>query len=119
MLVNCAKVDHRVEFDSEYCYIMTSDRNTCLIKSKAEGTTCPLDASLIIGKPQLCFLSKAVSEVSWLWDHKLAHLNFGYINSLVTEELLQGLLILMYNNDTLFLKYECGKKNQGNPSSGY
>lgn len=46
-------VGHRVEFGNEYCYIMTSDRNKCLIKSKVEGTIYPLDVSLIIGKLQL------------------------------------------------------------------
>ena len=45
------KAGHRVEFDSEYCYIMTNDKNTYLIKSKAEETMCPLDVSLIVGKP--------------------------------------------------------------------
>lgn len=60
------KACHRVEFDNEYCYIMTSDRNTCLIKSKVERIIYPLDVSLIIGKPQICFLSKEVYEVSWL-----------------------------------------------------
>ena len=57
------KAGHRVEFDDQFCYIMTSDRSTCLIKSRSEGTMYPLDVSLIIGKPQLCFLSKAISDV--------------------------------------------------------
>lgn len=91
---------------------MTNDRNTCLIKSKVEGKMYPLDVSLIIGKPQLCFLSKAVSEVSWLWHHKLTHLNFIYINNLVTEELVCGLPILKYNNDTLCPAYECGRQTK-------
>ena len=45
------KVGHRVEFDDQFCYIMTNDRSTCLIKSRFEGTMYPLDISLIIGKP--------------------------------------------------------------------
>ena len=69
----------------------------------------PLDVSLIIGKPQLCFLSKVVSEVSWLWHRKLAHLNFRYINNMVTGELVHGLPILKFSNDTLCPACECGK----------
>ena len=91
---------------------MTSDRSTCLIKSRCEGTMYPLDVSLIIGKPQLCFLSKVVSEVSWLWHRKLAHLNFRYINNLVTGELVRGLPILKFSNDTLCPACECGKQSK-------
>lgn len=91
---------------------MTGDTSTCLIKSRSEGTMYPLDVSLIIGKPQLCLLSKAVSEVSWLWDHMLALLNFRYINTLVTGELVGGLPILKFNNDTLCPACECGKQSK-------
>lgn len=91
---------------------MTSDRNNCLIKSRRNGTMYPLDVSLIIGKPQLCFLSKAVSEVSWLWHRKLAHMNFRYINKLVTGQLVWGLPILQFNYDTLCPVSECGKQTK-------
>lgn len=75
-VLQLCKASHHMKFDNIYCYIMSSDRETCLIKSKVEGIMYPLDVSLIIGKPQLCILSKVVFEVSWLWHRKLAHLNF-------------------------------------------
>lgn len=103
------KVGHHVKFDDKYCYIMTSYRETCLINSKAEGTMYPLYVSLIISKPQLCFLSKVVSEESWLWHRKIAHLNSWYINNLVTGEMVQGLPILKFDNETIFSACECDK----------
>ena len=59
------------------------------------------------------FSIKTVSEVSWLWNRKLAHLNFRYINNLVTEELVCGLPILKYSNDKLCPTCECGKQTNG------
>lgn len=79
------KVGHYVEFDDKYCYIMTKDQETCLIKSKIEGTMYPINVSLIIGRPQLCFLSKEVSEFSWLWLVNFLTLIFGISTTLLPE----------------------------------
>lgn len=88
------KAGHCIVFDDEYSHIMKKDKEKCIIKSKATGTIFPLDISLVIGKPYLCFLSKAVSEVSWLWYQELAHLSFRYIDNLVTVDTVQGLNFL-------------------------
>ncbi|TLX67722.1 hypothetical protein E9993_23260, partial [Labilibacter sediminis] len=82
---------HRVEFDGHNNYIMPADRSKCFVTSKKRGTMFPLDISLMVGKPQICLLSKAMSEVSWLWHRRLAHLNFRYMNNLVTGEMVRGL----------------------------
>ncbi|KAI3523614.1 hypothetical protein L1887_01874 [Cichorium endivia] len=56
----------RVEFDNEFSYIMTSTRDRCLVKSPKQLNMFRLDISMFLGKPRLCLLSKAHSEVSWL-----------------------------------------------------
>ncbi|KAI3510737.1 hypothetical protein L1887_17870 [Cichorium endivia] len=66
----------RVEFDNEFSCIMTGTRDRCLVKSLKQLNMFPLDISMFLRKPRLCLLSKANSEVSWLWHRKLAHLNF-------------------------------------------
>ena len=104
---------HRVEFDSKHSYILSEDRSKCYATSKKRGTMFPLDISLMIGKPQLCLLSRAMTEVSWLWHRKLAHLNFRYINNLVVGEMVRGLPLLKFDNDTLCSACEYGKQSRG------
>lgn len=70
----------------------------------------PLDICLVIGKLQLCFLSKAAFKVSWQWQQKLVILNFSYINNLVTREMVQGLHLLKFGNDILCLACKCGRQ---------
>ena len=67
---------HRVEFDDKHSYVMTKDRSTCLIQSNRNRNMYPLDINLFVGKPQLCLLSKAAYDDSWLWHLLPAHLNF-------------------------------------------
>ncbi|KAL4570004.1 hypothetical protein LXL04_025653 [Taraxacum kok-saghyz] len=105
-------VGHRVEFDRGYSYIWNEDRTTCLATSKCNGNMYPLNIQMIVGKPQLCFLSKAVNDVSWLWHRRLCHLNFRFINDLVTGEKVRGLPLLRFDNDTLCAACECGKQSK-------
>ncbi|KAI3735918.1 hypothetical protein L6452_15444 [Arctium lappa] len=39
----------------------------------------------------VCLLSKASMQQSWLWHRRLSHLNFRYINKLVSGKLVKGL----------------------------
>ena len=105
-------VGHRVEFDRGYSYVWNEDRTTCLATSKCNGNMYPLNIQMIVGKPQLCFLSKAVNDVSWLWHRRLCHLNFRFINDLVTGEKVRGLPLLRFDNDTLCAACECGKQSK-------
>ena len=69
---------HRVEFDSEYCYIMASDQSTCFIKSKADGTMYPLD----VWQPDTFQFNK--SQPSWikLWILFILFSSWGIENNL-------------------------------------
>ena len=68
----------------------------------------PLDLDVIEGIPDICLLSKASNEISWLWHRRLSHLNFGYINKLISKDLVRGLPLLKLDNDVL-----CGACEQG------
>ena len=52
-------VGHRVEFCRGWSYIWNEARTVCLATSKKNGNMYPLNIQMIVGKPQLCFLSKA------------------------------------------------------------
>ncbi|KAI3691358.1 hypothetical protein L2E82_49702 [Cichorium intybus] len=102
----------RVEFDNEFSYIMTATRDRCLVKSARHVNMFPLDISMFLGKPRLCLLSKAHSEISWLWYQKLPHLNFRYMNQLVTSEMVKGMPLLKFDNENLCAACALGKQNK-------
>ena len=72
----------------------------------------PLDINMIIGKPQLCLLLKPVLDISWLWYNRLSHLNFRYMNDLVSGEMVRGLPLLKFENDHLCAACECGQQSK-------
>ena len=75
-----------------------------------------LDIKPIVGKPSVCLLSKASNDVSWLSHRRLLHLNFRKLNKLVTKDLVRGLSVLRFDNDTLCAACEQGKQHRkGHP----
>ncbi|XP_023751078.1 uncharacterized protein LOC111899458 [Lactuca sativa] len=84
--------------------------------SKRYGDMFTLDIKPIVGKPSVCLLSKATNDVSWLWHRRLSHLNFRNLNKLVAEDLVRGLPVLKFDNDTLCATCEQGKQHcKGHP----
>ncbi|GKA43658.1 retrovirus-related pol polyprotein from transposon TNT 1-94 [Tanacetum coccineum] len=55
---------------------------------------------------QVCLMSRATSTKSWLWKHRLSHFNFGTINQLTSQDLVDGLPKFKYNKDHLCSAYE-------------
>nr|GEY08328.1 integrase, catalytic region, zinc finger, CCHC-type, peptidase aspartic, catalytic [Tanacetum cinerariifolium] len=49
----------------------------------------------------VCLLSEASKTKSWLWHRRLSHLNFGVINHLARQGLVQGLPKLKFEKDHL------------------
>ncbi|KAI3523763.1 hypothetical protein L1887_02147 [Cichorium endivia] len=86
-------------------------RDRCLVKSPKQLNMFPLDISMFLGKPR-CLLSKAHSEVSWLWHRKLAHLNFRYMNQLVTGEMVRGMPLLKFDNENICAACALGKQKK-------
>ncbi|GKD70055.1 retrovirus-related pol polyprotein from transposon TNT 1-94 [Tanacetum coccineum] len=60
----------------------------------------------------ICLLSKASKTKSWLWHHRLSHLNFGAINHLAKHSLVQGLSKLKFKKDHLCFACTLGKSTK-------
>ncbi|GKE02950.1 retrovirus-related pol polyprotein from transposon TNT 1-94 [Tanacetum coccineum] len=60
----------------------------------------------------ICLMSKATSTKSWLWHHRLSHLNFGTINDLTKHDLVDGLPKFKYSKDHLCFACERGKSKK-------
>nr|GEV35311.1 integrase, catalytic region, zinc finger, CCHC-type, peptidase aspartic, catalytic [Tanacetum cinerariifolium] len=60
----------------------------------------------------ICLLSKASKTKSWLWHQHLSHLNFGTINHLARNGLVQGLPKLKFKKYHLCFAYAMGKSKK-------
>ncbi|GKD28957.1 retrovirus-related pol polyprotein from transposon TNT 1-94 [Tanacetum coccineum] len=60
----------------------------------------------------ICLLSKASKTKSWLWHHRLSHLNFGTINKLAKQGLVKGLPKLKYTKDHMCSTCKMGKSQK-------
>nr|GFA58096.1 hypothetical protein [Tanacetum cinerariifolium] len=66
----------------------------------------------------ICLLSKASKTKSWLWHRRLSHLNFGAINHLARQGLVQGLPKLKFEKTISVLHVQWAKvrRNHTNPN---
>ncbi|KAI3723832.1 hypothetical protein L2E82_35593 [Cichorium intybus] len=62
-------------------------------------------------------ITNALADISWLWHRRLSHLNFGYINKLLGDDLLRGLPLLKLDNETLCAACEKGKLSKSTHKS--
>lgn len=76
------------------CDIKKKITNEVLSKSKRKWDMFTLAMKPIDGLPSIYLLSKASSDLSWLWHPKLSHLNFKNLNKLVLKDFVRGLPVL-------------------------
>ncbi|KAL7608937.1 hypothetical protein Lser_V15G10584 [Lactuca serriola] len=106
-----------VLFTKQRSLIMDAKTKDVIVDSDRAGNMYPLDMDLIYGKPDICLLSKAPEDISWLWHRRLSHLNFGYINKLIGDDLVRGLPLLKLDNETLCAACEKGKLSRSTHKS--
>nr|GFA48546.1 retrovirus-related Pol polyprotein from transposon TNT 1-94 [Tanacetum cinerariifolium] len=89
-----------VAFRQHSCHIRNLDKVDLLQGSR---TTNLYSISLndMMSASPVCLLTKASSTNSWLWHHRLNHLNFGTLNELARNDLVRGLPLLKYDKDHL------------------
>ncbi|KAI3752793.1 hypothetical protein L2E82_24830 [Cichorium intybus] len=109
--------NHEVLFTKQRSIIMDAKTKAILVNFDRLGNMYPLDMDLIYGKPDICLLSKASADISWLWHRRLSHLNFGYINKLIANDLVRGLPLLKLDNETLCAACEGGKLSKSSHKS--
>ncbi|KAI3790995.1 hypothetical protein L2E82_04493 [Cichorium intybus] len=109
--------DLDVLFTKQRSLIMDANSKEIIVDSHRAGNMYPLDMDLIYGKPDICLLSKAPADISWLWHRRLSHLNFGYINKLIGDDLVRGLPLLKLENETLCAACEKGKLSKSSHKS--
>nr|GEV53828.1 integrase, catalytic region, zinc finger, CCHC-type, peptidase aspartic, catalytic [Tanacetum cinerariifolium] len=72
-----------------------------LLTGGRESNLYTISNSDMAASSPVCLMSKATSTKSWLWHHRLSHLNFGTINDLTRLDLVNRLPKFKYEKDHL------------------
>ncbi|KAI3747844.1 hypothetical protein L6452_10529 [Arctium lappa] len=97
-----------VNFKSKSCSVRTED-GTELLGGHRKTNLYTINLSKVQIDNQVCLMTKASLQQSWLWHRRLSHLNFRYINKLVRGKLVKGLPELKYEKEHLCAACEKGK----------
>ncbi|GJY05942.1 retrovirus-related pol polyprotein from transposon TNT 1-94 [Tanacetum coccineum] len=92
--------DLKVSFCLNTCYVRNMEGGDLLTGSR-ESNLYTLSISELAASSNVCLMSKATLTKSWLWHRRLTHLNFGTINQLTLNDLVDGLLKFKYIKDHL------------------
>nr|GEV52181.1 hypothetical protein [Tanacetum cinerariifolium] len=103
--------DLEVAFRQHTCFIRNLDGVDLLTGSQGNNLYT-LSLQDMMAFSSICFLSKASKTKSWLWHHRLSHLNFGAINHLARQGLVRGLLKLKFEKDHLCSVCAMGKSTK-------
>ncbi|GJS32691.1 gag-pol polyprotein [Tanacetum coccineum] len=83
-----------------------------LLTSLRDSNLYTIFISEMVASSPVFLMSKATSIKSWLWHRRLSHLNFGTINHLTKQDLVDGLLRFKYEKDYLCSACEQGKSKK-------
>ncbi|GJU22894.1 integrase, catalytic region, zinc finger, CCHC-type containing protein [Tanacetum coccineum] len=100
-----------VVFRSKTCYVCNLEGDNFLTGGR-ESNLYTISISDMAASSPVCLMSKATSTKSWLWHHRLSHLNFGTINDLTRLDLVDGLPKFKYGKDHLCSACERGKSKK-------
>ncbi|GJV52021.1 retrovirus-related pol polyprotein from transposon TNT 1-94 [Tanacetum coccineum] len=68
-----------------------------LLTGSHDSNLYAISISEVVASSPVCLMSKATSTKSWLWYHQLSYLNFGTINHLTKQDLVDGLWKFKYD----------------------
>ncbi|GKB37101.1 integrase, catalytic region, zinc finger, CCHC-type containing protein [Tanacetum coccineum] len=99
-----------VAFRSKKCYVRNLGDD--LLTGAHDSNLYSISISNRAASSTVCLMSKATSTKLWLWNRRLSHLNYGTINDLPKQDLVDGLLKFKYDKDHLCSACEQGKSKK-------
>nr|GEZ87501.1 integrase, catalytic region, zinc finger, CCHC-type, peptidase aspartic, catalytic [Tanacetum cinerariifolium] len=113
--------DLKVAFRKHSCFVCDTD-GVDLLKVSRSINLYTIYVDEMMKSSLICLLSKASKNKSWLWHHRLNHLNFGTINDLARNDLFRDIgtefvnqvMIEFYKRIGLFLQKSVPRTPQQN-----
>ncbi|GJT38531.1 retrovirus-related pol polyprotein from transposon TNT 1-94 [Tanacetum coccineum] len=103
--------DLEVAFRSKTCYVRNLEGEDLLTGARDSNLYTIFISDMATSSPG-CLISTTTSTKSWLWHRRLSHLNFGTINHLTKQYLVDGLPKFKYDKDHLCSTCEQGKSKK-------
>ncbi|KAJ9542937.1 hypothetical protein OSB04_029443 [Centaurea solstitialis] len=101
--------DHKVSFSKKSCQVKNKHKKVILRGQRSHDVyVINMDTST----ENVCFMSRASSEINWLWHKRLSHLNFKTINQLSISNLVKGLPESSFAKESLCAACEKGKQTR-------
>ncbi|GKB21159.1 retrovirus-related pol polyprotein from transposon TNT 1-94 [Tanacetum coccineum] len=97
-----------MQTENHSCYVRDTN-GVELIKGSRDCNLYTISVEDMLKSSLICLLSKASKNKSWLWHHRLNHLNFCTINDLARKDLVRGLPRLKFEKDHLCSACQLGK----------
>nr|GEU42140.1 hypothetical protein [Tanacetum cinerariifolium] len=96
----------------EYISLRVIETGVDLLTGSRGNNLYTLSLQDMMASSPICLLSKASKTKSWLWHHRLSHLNFGALNHLARQGLVRGLSKLKFEKDHLCSACAMGKSTK-------
>ncbi|GJW97328.1 retrovirus-related pol polyprotein from transposon TNT 1-94 [Tanacetum coccineum] len=103
--------DLEVAFRKHTCFVRNLEGVDLLSGSRGTNLYSLSIGDMMASSP-ICLLSKATKTKSWLWHHRLSHLNFSVVNHLARHGLVRGLPRLKLEKDHLCSACVMGKSKK-------
>ncbi|GJW32631.1 retrovirus-related pol polyprotein from transposon TNT 1-94 [Tanacetum coccineum] len=100
-----------VQFDEKRGKILNSNKEIVMISPRVRDVYVP---DITSSAQESCFFAKYSENLNWLWQKRLAYLNFRTINKLAKQNLVIGLPSLVYSKDKPCSSCEKGKHHRAN-----
>ncbi|GJZ51090.1 copia protein [Tanacetum coccineum] len=103
--------DLEVAFRKNTCFIRNL-KGVDLLSGSRDINLYTISLDDMLKSSPICFLSKASKNKSWLWHHRLSHLNFDTLNKLAKDGLARGIPRLKFQKDQLCSACALGKSKK-------
>ncbi|KAJ9556953.1 hypothetical protein OSB04_011567 [Centaurea solstitialis] len=101
--------DHKVSFSMKSCKVKNRHKKIILRGQRSHDVyVINMDTST----ENVCFMSRASSEINWIWHKRLSHLKFKTINQLSISNLVKGLPENSFAKESLCAACEKGKQER-------
>ncbi|GJR59244.1 retrovirus-related pol polyprotein from transposon TNT 1-94 [Tanacetum coccineum] len=107
-----AKVDLVFFAFRQHTYFIRNLEGVNLLTGSQGNNLYTLSLGDMMAFSPICLLSKASKTKSWLWHRRLSHMNFGAINHLARQGLVQSLPKLKFEKNHLCSAYAMGKSKK-------
>ncbi|KAJ9539102.1 hypothetical protein OSB04_031835 [Centaurea solstitialis] len=101
--------NHKVSFSKKRCKV--KNRRKEVILTGVRHTDIYI-INMNTSTDNFCFVSRASTDMNWLWHKRLSHLNFQTLNQLCINNLVIGLPDFRYTKESLCSACEKGKQTR-------